>query len=113
MLIKRIADAKPYQAPNHFDMRGLRLQGFEPDGPETFWVGLSHFLPGGGAGPDSSPLEKVYVVLTGHLTVSADTETTILGPLDSCTIGPNVERTITNNTNEIVTMIVVMPYPAP
>jgi hypothetical protein len=31
--------------------------------------------------------------------------------MDSCTIGPNVERHIINNTNEVVTMLVVMPYP--
>ena len=111
MLIKRFAEAAPYQAPNHFDVRGLRLQGFEPGGPENFWVGLSHFLPGGGAGPDASPLEKVYVVLSGRLSVTTGDEISELGPLDSCTIGPNVERSIVNKTNDIVTMIVIMPYP--
>jgi quercetin dioxygenase-like cupin family protein len=111
MLVKRFHEAKPYQAPNHFDMRGLRLQGFEPGGPETFWVGLSHFLPGGGAGPDASPLEKVYVVLSGQLSVRAGDETTALGPMDSCTIGPNVERHIVNEGNDVATMIVIMPYP--
>jgi quercetin dioxygenase-like cupin family protein len=111
MLVKRFADAKPYEAPNHFDMRGLRLQGFEPEGPSKFWVGLSHFLPGGGAGPDASPLEKVYVVLNGRLSVRAGSEEAELGPLDSCTIGPHVERAIVNRTNEVVTMLVVMPYP--
>jgi len=111
MLIKRFADAKPYEAPNHFKMQGLRLQGFEPGGPAHFWVGCSHFLPGGGAGPDASPLEKTYVVLAGTLTVTAGGEVATLGAMDSCTIGPNVERHIINNTNEVVTMLVVMPYP--
>jgi hypothetical protein len=45
MLVKRFAEAKAYQAPNHYDMRSLRLQGFEPGGPTQSWVGLSHFLP--------------------------------------------------------------------
>jgi quercetin dioxygenase-like cupin family protein len=111
MLIKRFNEATPYKAPNHFDMCGLRLQGFEDGGPKNFTVGLSHFLPGGGAGPDSSPLEKVYVVLSGRLSIWAGGKHETLGPLDSCTIGPNVERKILNETNEIVTMIVVMPYP--
>jgi quercetin dioxygenase-like cupin family protein len=113
MLVKKIGDAKPYEAPNHYDVRGLRLQGFEAGGPENFWVGLSYFLPGGGAGPDASPLEKVYVVLSGHLWVRAGEEETVLGPHDSLTIGPNVERHILNKTNEPVSMIVVMPYPKP
>ncbi len=111
MLVKRFGDAKPYEAPNHSHMRAVRLQGFEEGGPEKFWTGLSHFLPGGGAGPDSSPLEKVYVVLAGKLTVRADGEEVVLGPMDSVCIGKNVEREITNLTNDVVTMIVVMPYP--
>jgi len=69
MLVKRFADAKPYEAPNHRGVVGLRLQGFEEGGPTNQWVGLSQYLPGGGAGPDSTPFEKVYVVLDGEMTV--------------------------------------------
>ncbi len=69
MHVKRFSDAKPYEAPNHRGVVGLRLQGFEPGGPTNQWVGYSQFLPGGGAGPDSTPFEKVYVVLDGEMTV--------------------------------------------
>ena len=72
MHVKRFADAKPYEAPNHRGVVGLRLQGFEPGGPTTQWIGYSQFLPGGGAGPDSTPFEKVYVVLSGQMTVRID-----------------------------------------
>ena len=51
MHVKRFTDAKPYEAPNHRGVVGLRLQGFEPGGPTNQWVGYSQFLPGGGAGP--------------------------------------------------------------
>ncbi len=111
MIVKRFHDAAPYSAPNHSECKSLRLQGFEQGGPETFWTGLSHFLPGGGAGPDSSPLEKVYVILAGRLTVQASDQEIVLGPFDSCTIPANEERRIVNNGNDVVTMIVVMPYP--
>jgi quercetin dioxygenase-like cupin family protein len=111
MRVKRFVDAQPYEAPNHHGMRSLRLQGFEPDGPKTSWVGLSHFLPGGGAGPDSSALEKVYVVLAGSLTVRAGGDEVVLGPLDSCTIAAGETREVRNLGNEVATMIVVMPYP--
>ena len=33
MHVKRFSDAKPYEAPNHRGVVGLRLQGFEPGGP--------------------------------------------------------------------------------
>jgi quercetin dioxygenase-like cupin family protein len=111
MLVKRFADAQPYEAPNHYDMRSLRLQGFEPGGPRHSWVGLSHFLPGGGAGPDSSPLEKVYVVLSGELTIRVGNESVALGPLDSCCIAGGETREVKNLGNQVATMIVVMPYP--
>ena len=55
MLVKRFEDAKPYEAVNHRDVVGLRLQGFEPEGPKNHWVGLSYYMPRGGAGPDSTP----------------------------------------------------------
>ena len=57
MHVKRFAAAEPYEAPNHQACTSLRLAGFAAGGPKNFWIGLSHFLPGGGAGPDASPLE--------------------------------------------------------
>ena len=67
MHVKRFADAKPYEAVNHRNAAALRLQGFEPNGPKNQWVGLSQYLPGGGAGPDSTPFEKVYIVIEGEM----------------------------------------------
>ena len=29
MKVNRISEVKPYEAKKHFDMKGLRLQGFE------------------------------------------------------------------------------------
>jgi quercetin dioxygenase-like cupin family protein len=111
MHVTRLTDAPTYEAPNHHDMRGLRLQGFDVSDSEAFWVGLSHFLPGGGAGPDATPLEKVYVVLDGKLTVTTDDSEEILEPLDSCHLAPGERRTVTNRTNRPASMLVVMPYP--
>jgi quercetin dioxygenase-like cupin family protein len=111
MLVKRFTDAKPYEAPNHRNVVGLRLQGFEPGGPTNQWVGLSHFLPGGGAGPDATPVEKIYVVLEGEMTVLIGGQETILRKLDSCTIAPNESREIVNRSNVVCTMLVVIPYP--
>lgn len=111
MHVKRFAEAKPYEAPNHYGVVGLRLQGFEPDGPVNQWIGLSQFLPGGGAGPDSTPVEKVYFVVSGEMTVIVDGKETVLGRYDSCTIPAGEVREIVNRTNDVVTMLVVIPYP--
>jgi quercetin dioxygenase-like cupin family protein len=111
MYTKRFADAQSYDAPNHRGVVGLRLQGFEQGGPTNQWVGLSQFLPGGGAGPDSTPFEKVYVVLDGEMTVIVEGRETVLARFDSCTIAPGEVREIVNRRNDVCTMLVVIPYP--
>ncbi len=110
MLVKRFADAQKYEAPNHRGVVGLRLQGFEEGGPKNQWVGYSQFLPGGGAGPDSTPFEKVYVVLEGEMTVLIDGTETVLCVMDSCTIQPGEVREIINRSNSVCKMLVVIPY---
>lgn len=111
MFVNRFDEAQPYIAPNHRDVLGLRLQGFMEGGPTNQWVGLSQFLPGGGAGPDSTPIEKVYVVIEGEMTVIIDGKETVLKKFDSCTIPPNEVREIENRRNDVCTMLVIMPYP--
>lgn len=111
MNVTRFGDAKPYDAARHFDMVGLRLQGFDASPTESFWVGLSHFLPGGGAESAASPLERVYVVLSGEVTVTTDAGETTLGPMDSCRLAPGETRAIVNKTNAAASMLVIMPYP--
>ncbi len=112
MEITRFVDARPYTAPKHHDMRGLRLQGADASGASFAWTGLSHFLPGGGAEMDTSPLEKIYVVLEGSVTIElGDGATEALGKLDSCFIPGGEARAIRNEGNSVATMLVVMPYP--
>lgn len=111
MQVRRLADAHPYEAPKHFDCRALRLQGWEASDAQGFWVGLTHFLPGGGCERDATPLEKVYVVTEGEVTVVTDGGEVTLGPYDSCYLAPNEARSIENRTNKPASMLVVMPYP--
>ena len=111
MQLTRIASARPYEAPKHHDMLALRLQGFDASDAAGFWVGLSHFLPGGGAERDATPLEKVYVVVDGEVVVTTDEGETTLGKYDSCRVAPGEARSLLNRTNLPALMLVVMPYP--
>ena len=92
-------------------MTALRLQGLEASPTKKVTLGLSYFLPGGGAEKSASPLERVYVVVDGEVTVTVGGKDTTLGPLDSCHIPPGEERAIVNKTNRVATMLVVMPAP--
>lgn len=111
MQVTRLEDARPYEAPKHHEMRALRLQGFDASDAQGFWVGLSHFLPGGRADHDATPLEKVYVVVDGEVTVVTDSEEVTLRPYDSCYLAPDEARAVVNRTNRPASMLVVMPYP--
>lgn len=110
MEITRLDEAAPYEAANHHDMVALRLQGHEASGAEHFWVGLSHFLPGGGVDRSATAIEKVYVVVDGHLTFVTDDGEQVLGPLDSCRFAPGEARSVENRTNKVASMLVLMPY---
>ena len=102
-MIKRdFSEVKPYvpTAGDHYNMIALKLHGKEETGIETFWTGLSHFLPSGGAGVDDSPFEKVYFVLEGEITIEdmANNKKIVLKKWDSIAIGRGEARKITNDT---------------
>jgi glyoxylate utilization-related uncharacterized protein len=107
-----LEDVKHYEAPGHFGMVAMRLSGKEETGAEKFWVGLSHFLPGGGAewAYEDNPNEKFYFVLDGEITVKSKTEELVLGPMEGIYLAPNEGREIVNETNMPVTMLVAINY---
>ncbi len=110
MHVTRLDAAKSYEAKRHHAMHALRLHGHEASDCKDFWVGLSTFLPGGGAEWAAAPSAKVYVVIDGEITITTEDGDTTLGPLDSCCLMPNEQRSVENRTNRPTTMLVVSPY---
>ena len=92
MIAKKLSEAKEYVAPNHRACSTLRLFGAEAGGSKALIAGVSHFLPGGGAGPDASPPEKVYYVLAGELTVIVNGKETVLKKNDSAPWATTMRR---------------------
>ncbi len=109
----KFEDVKAYNPPGHINMTALKLQGKEETGIEKFWVGISHFLPGGKAewGYEDNPEEKVYVVLEGEVTVETKTETVVLKKWDSIYLEPNEGRVVYNDTNYPASMVVAISNP--
>ena len=108
-----LSDVKAYDAPGHFGVSTMRLHGKDETGGSKFWMGLSHFLPGGGAewAYEDNPLEKIYFVLKGEITVKSKKEEFVLRKWDSLFLGPNEGRELINNTNKPASMLVVINYP--
>jgi mannose-6-phosphate isomerase-like protein (cupin superfamily) len=109
MNVVRLDAAPAYEAPGHNLMRMLRLQGREAGASDVLWLGLSHILPGGGTTLDASPIEKMYVVLDGEVTIANGTEEVTLRPWDSCRIAPGEPRALSNRTNRPATILLAMP----
>ena len=108
MQVTRIDSAPGYEAPEHFGMACLRLQGREASVTQSMWVGLSHLLPGGCTSLKASPQEKIYVIISGEVTIRTATEEATLGPLDSCALAQDEPRAIENRTNRPATVLLVM-----
>jgi len=117
MHVTRFDDAPEYEAPNHFGMRCLRLQGRDA-GPSTqMWMGMSQVLPGGHTTLDSSPMEKLYLVLEGRLTVVSElegrTDEQELGRWDSCRFAPGEKRQLCNRSDRPAMVALVMANAPP
>jgi hypothetical protein len=110
-------EARPYEAPNHFDMRCLRLQGKEA-GPSTqMWMGMSQILPGGHTTLDPSPIEKLYFVAEGEVTVvgalNGVEQRASLRTFDSCRFAPGEARQLLNESNRPALVLLVMANAPP
>ena len=105
-----LKDVKAYAAPGHFDMTAMRLHGKDETGATKFWIGLSHFLPNGGADMATPPGEKVYYCLDGEITIRSKTEEFVLHKDELVYIEPGEERDIINKTNLPASMLVIYSY---
>lgn len=91
MKVVRIGDGNLYDAPGHYNCSSMTKFVMGEDTKRTS-VGVSHFLPEGGATMSSSPKERVYVVITGRITVFGHDEEHHLHERQMIYIPPHVER---------------------
>jgi quercetin dioxygenase-like cupin family protein len=108
MRVTRHATAPGYQAAAHHGVATLRLQGHEAGPTDRFWVGLSYYLPGGGADETPAAEETVYVVLDGSLVVQAEGKEEELGPLDSVHLPKGTVRRVDNRSARPATLLVII-----
>ena len=108
MRITRHSGAPAYVAPAHHEVATRRLQGQDAGPTERFWVGLSYYLPGGGADESPTSEETVYVVLDGTLVVQADGQEEEIGPLDSVHLPKGTLRRVDNRSPRPATLLVII-----
>ncbi|MGH8143171.1 MAG: cupin domain-containing protein [Steroidobacteraceae bacterium] len=104
----RYGDAIPYDAPGHVNVSAVRLQGLETSPSKHCWVGLSHYPPQGRADSAASDVEKIYVVLSGEITVITDSGEATLSALDSCYLAAGERRAVINRAESPASILVIM-----
>lgn len=102
-----VSDLQAYNPPKHFNMTALKIHERLSSGDPKYWMGMSHFLPAGGAEYSESPVELVYFVLDGEITVKTKNETYVLKKWESLHMMPGDGREIINETNLPATMLVI------
>jgi glyoxylate utilization-related uncharacterized protein len=111
MKLQRHSDIKPYEAPGHFDVATLRVHGADTgSGSKHLTLGLSYFLPGGGAkaAPVVEGMELIYYVVEGEMTVTTNGETVVLKAGDSIFFTAGDVRESINNSKDPVAMLVMI-----
>lgn len=105
-------DCKQYYPPKHdVTIHAMYLQHQNNGCEAPYWVGCSYYQPGAKAEMCNTPLDKIYVVTEGEMTVELDNgQITKLCAGDSVYIGPDETREVRNDTNDVAKMLVIMPY---
>ncbi|MCX5214764.1 cupin domain-containing protein [Kitasatospora sp. NBC_00240] len=109
--ITQLIQAQRFEPVGHSGVGPVHLFGGERyDGAVT--VALSHYLPGGRADMSPVPVETLYLVLTGSLTLlDADGATHVLNALDGARLTTGTLRGVENRTNLPASMLVIRPNP--
>ena len=106
-----------YSAPGHSGCIPTRL--FDPEGGlngvdgTKMIMGITHFQPGGGCDYGANPLESIYYILSGEMTLKTEDGETVLKKGDSYHCVGGVPKSVTNTGSTVTQMLVCLLPPAP
>ena len=109
--IVRKEDAYSYKAPGHFEVLTTRLHNPEDVNDGKMVMGLSHFLPGGGCEFGNNPMESIYYIISGQMTLKTDDIETVLNAGDTFHCGGGTNKSIVNKGYETCKMLVCLVPP--
>jgi quercetin dioxygenase-like cupin family protein len=105
-----------YTAPGHNECVPTRL--FDVDGGGAndieggkMIMGITYFVPGGGCDYGANPLESIYYILTGEMTLKTEDGETVLHAGDSFHCVGGVSKSVTNTGTEVCQMLVCLLPP--
>ena len=100
-----------YTAPGHNECVPTRLHDpADVDGGKMI-QGITYFVPGGGCDYGANPLESIYYILTGEMTLKTEDGETVLHAGDSFHCAGGVAKSVTNTGTEVTQMLVCLLPP--
>lgn len=109
--VTKANEAYTYEAPGHYDVRTTRLHDPKDVNEGQIIMGMSHFLPGGGCEMGANPLEFIYYIVEGEMTVELEDQKIVLKTGDSIHCGAFTKKAIVNTGVNTCRMLVVLRPP--
>jgi quercetin dioxygenase-like cupin family protein len=107
MKLIKVGEGTPYNAPRHFGY--WSIEKVTPGiASQHLQIGVSHFLPGGGAEFSSSPNERVYFCIDGKITVKGKNEEYHLDEGDMIYIPAGEDRSFQVSNTKPATILVII-----
>ncbi len=105
-----------YSAAGHYECVPTRLHDIDGAGPNDIEggkiiMGITYFVPGGSTEFTSNPMESIYYILTGEMTLKTDDGETVLHAGDSFHCVGGVNKSVRNTGTEVCQMLVVLQPP--
>lgn len=109
MKIVRNNELIPYSPNGHYNMLAQRVHNKDISGTDMLTVGLSWFLPGGGAENNvvGEGSELIYYIVEGEMTLTANGETSVLKTGDSAYFKAGDARAVKNESSRPTAMMVI------
>lgn len=109
--ITRNLQGYQYEAPGHNFCKPTRLHDpADVDGGKMI-MGVTYFAPGGGCDYGANPLESIYYILEGEMTLKTETEETVLRKGDSFHCCGGTKKSVTNTGTCTTAMLVALLPP--
>ena len=105
-----------YTAAGHNECIPTRLHDKEGAGPNDIEggkmiMGITYFVPGGGTDFGANPLESIYYILKGEMTLKTDLEETVLKAGDSFHCAGGCAKSVYNSGSTVTEMLVCLLPP--
>lgn len=105
-----------YSAAGHYECVPTRLHDVDGGGANDIEggkiiMGITYFVPGGSTDFAANPLESIYYILTGEMTLKTEDGETVLHAGDSFHCVGGVNKSVRNTGTEVCQMLVVLQPP--